>query len=120
MSECVVFYDPHCGKSRLILELLETHSIEPRIVNLRHSRLDRETLEDLLRRLRVRPRELLRRSAPLVRRLAHDLEDDESVVTAMVENPQLIDRPIVVWGDRAIVCRPPAKVLELIDEAHAP
>lgn len=116
MSDWVIYHNPRCGKSRTTLEILEEHDIEPQIVLYLQDPPDQSILTDLLRKLGLRPRDLLRKGEKLLREIELDQEDDQAVVRAMVQHPSLIERPIVVHGDRAILGRPPNRVLELIGE----
>jgi arsenate reductase len=111
-----IYHNPRCSKSRAALELLQQHGIAPEIVEYLKTPPDRETLSTLLRQLGIGPRDLLRTGEPEYREL--NLSDstlsDEALVAAMVEHPNLIERPIVVAGGRARIGRPPERVLEIL------
>ena len=116
MTEAILYHNPRCSKSRGALELLQENGVEPRIVRYLETPPDLATLRDLLTKLGMAPRELLRRSEDEYRAL--NLDDpglhDEAILKAMVEHPKLIERPFLVVGARAVVGRPPERVLELI------
>lgn len=116
MTEAILYHNPRCSKSRGALELLQENGVEPRIVRYLETPPDLATLRDLLTKLGMAPRELLRRSEDEYRELnlADPSLDDEAILKAMVEHPKLIERPILVVGARAVVGRPPERVLELI------
>ena len=113
-----LWHNPRCSKSRQALELLRGRGVEPTIVLYLTEPPDRRALEDALRALGVEPRALLRRSEDLYRQL--ELDDPaltgDQLIDAMVANPILIERPIVIVGDRAVVARPPERVLEILGE----
>ncbi len=111
-----IFHNPRCSKSRETLSLLQNRGIEPTIIEYLNDPPDAETLTWLLRALNRRPRELLRKGEDAYRALRLDDPslDDAAVIDVMVEHPVLIERPIVVNGQRAIIGRPPERVLEIL------
>ncbi len=117
MSEFIIYHNPRCSKSRQTLQLLQEKGIEPEIRLYLQQAPDAGELLDLLAKLGIGARELLRRgeSAYREQELADPKLDDDALVAAMVQTPKLIERPIVVRGDRAVLGRPPENVLDLID-----
>lgn len=116
MSEVTIYHNPRCSKSRQTLTLLEERGIEPNIVNYLDTPPDAATLFALLSMLGLDPRGLMRRKEAPFSELGLDdpnLGDDE-LVAAMIDNPILIERPIVVVGDRAAIGRPPEDVLNIL------
>ena len=111
-----IYHNPRCSKSRAALQLLRERGIEPEIVDYLQSPPDEDTLADLLARLRMSPRELMRTQEKPYRELGLDAADasDETLIAAMVRHPILIERPIVVAGRKAVVGRPPERVLEVL------
>ncbi|AGA35029.1 Arsenate reductase [Thioalkalivibrio nitratireducens DSM 14787] len=111
-----IYHNPRCSKSRATLSLLREQGIEPEIVEYLKAPPDRETLAGLIRRLGIRPRDLLRTGEAEYRELG--LKDpalsDEQLIQAMVEHPKLIERPIVVHRGQARIGRPPERVLEIL------
>ncbi len=116
MSEVTIYHNPRCSKSRATLALLEQHGITPTIVEYLSAPPDAPALKRLLRMLGLAPRDLMRTNEAAYAELG--LGDDglgeEALIEAMVANPILIERPIVVSGNRAVIGRPPENVLELI------
>lgn len=114
--EVIIFHNPRCSKSRATLALLRERGIEPKIVEYLKTPPSREELESLLERLGLAPRELMRKKEKVYRELG--LDDPalgrEWLLDAMLENPILIERPIVVVGDKAAIGRPPENVLEIL------
>lgn len=115
----IIYHNPRCSKSRQALELLREQGLEPRVVEYLKSPPDATTLRGLLRMLGCPARDLLRRGEEAYAELglAAKLEDDDALIAAMVEHPVLIERPVVVVGERALIGRPPEKLLALLAEA---
>lgn len=115
-SPFTIYHNPRCSKSRAALDLLVTHGIEPAVVRYLDTPPDAATLAQLLDRLGLEPRALLRSGEDEYRalNLADPALGREALIAAMVAHPRLIERPIVVRGDRAVLGRPPERVLELL------
>ena len=111
-----IYHNPRCSKSRQTLKLLQDQGIEPRIVEYLRTPPDAETIRHLITLLGIAPRDLLRRKEGPYKALGLNdpQKSDEEIIAAMVENPVLIERPIVVKGDRAALGRPPEQVLEIL------
>ena len=116
MSEVTIYHNPRCSKSRATLALLEEHGVAPRVVEYLSTPPDAATLKRLLDLLGLSPRELMRRKETAYSDLG--LDDDtlgnDALIEAMIANPILIERPIVVAGEKAVIGRPPENVLALI------
>ncbi len=111
-----ILHNPRCSKSRATLQLLQERGIEPEIQLYLETPPSEQELRDILGRLDLGPRELMRKGEAEYRELNlanPDLDDDE-LVRVMVANPRLIERPIVLAGDQAAIGRPPESVLEII------
>ncbi len=116
MRDVTIYHNPRCSKSRQTLALLNERGITPNIVPYLDTPPDRATIARLLELLGLEPRELMRRKeAPYATLgLAADELSKTALIQAMAEHPVLIERPIVVAGDRAALGRPPEKVLEIL------
>jgi arsenate reductase len=111
-----IFHNPRCNTSRTVLAELDARGLEPRIVEYLKTPPDRTTLVDLLARLCIGPRALLRRKEAIYGELGLDdpaLPDDR-LIDAMVAHPILIERPIVLTDKGARICRPPARLAEIL------
>ncbi len=111
-----IYHNPRCSKSRQTLALLKERGIEPEIVLYLENPPDEQELDRLLNRLGMEPRELMRRQEPEYRdqNLADESLARADLVRAMVRTPILIERPIVVKGEKAALGRPPEAVLEIL------
>ncbi len=111
-----IYHNPRCSKSRQTLSLLQERGHKPTVVEYLKTPPDAIKLKDLLKKLGIAPRALLRRGEKVYAELGlGDPElPDESLIEAMVDNPILIERPIVVCGDRAALGRPPEAVLSIL------
>ena len=111
-----IYHNPACGTSRNALALIRKAGIEPTVIEYLKTPPDRATLVDLLARMGMRPRELLReRGTPYAELgLAAAHWTDTQLIDAMVAHPLLINRPIVVTPSGARLCRPSESVLEIL------
>lgn len=116
MTDLTLYHNPRCSKSRSALELLESRGLQPRIVRYLETPPSEATLRDLLRKLDLTPRQLLRSSEEEYKtlQLADPSLSEALLIQAMLSHPKLIERPILVAGERAVIGRPPERVLELL------
>ena len=116
MRETVtIWHNPRCSKSREALKLLENEGIEPQIVKYLEESPSETAIREVLERLGIGARELMRTKEALYRELGlKEVTDEAALIKAMAEHPKLIERPVVIKGDRAVLGRPPEKVIELI------
>jgi len=116
VSALTIFHNPKCSKSRETLALLRGRGIEPRIVEYLKTPPTADELTAIVARLGIRPEALVRKGEDVYKaRYAGKTLGDAEWIAAMVENPVLIERPIVVAGDRAAIGRPPERALSLLD-----
>lgn len=115
--DVTIYHNPRCSKSRRTLELLRARGLAVGVVEYLSDPPDAAVLSDLIERLGKAPRDLMRKKEVAYRELGLDdpgLGRDE-LIAAMVANPILIERPIVVAGTKAALGRPPEAVLEILD-----
>ncbi|HHH36864.1 MAG TPA: arsenate reductase (glutaredoxin) [Gammaproteobacteria bacterium] len=112
----IIYHNPRCSKSRQTLQMLRDRGIEPEIIEYLKTPPDAATLKRLLGLLGLTPRELMRRKEKVYKALGLDDPSlsDEALIQAMVDHPVLMERPVVVNGDRAALGRPPEQVLEIL------
>lgn len=116
MTEMTLYHNPHCSKSRGALELLEARGLTPTVVRYLETPPSPAELKTLLARLGIGARQLLRTGEEEYQSLglADTGLSDDQLIDAMSQHPRLIERPILVVGDKAVVGRPPEKVLEIL------
>lgn len=116
MTSVTIWHNPRCSKSRAALALLEEAGIEPKVVLYLENPPSKSELEETLKLLGMSPRELLRTGEAPYKELglADRTKSDAELIAAMVENPILIERPVVIRGKRAVLGRPPERVKELL------
>src|SRR5690554_5989327 len=112
----VIYHNPRCSKSRQTLALLQEHGIEPEQVLYLDNPPDTATLKRLLKALDIGPRGLLRKGEDEYKTLG--LSDtslsDAQLIEAISAHPRLMERPVVIKADRAVLGRPPENVLRLL------
>jgi arsenate reductase len=108
MEMVEIYHNPRCGKSRSALKYLEEQGIETKIIKYLDNTPTVNGLKEILKRLEFESaRELMRTKEPMYKELGlQEVEDEEKLIEAMVMHPKLIERPIVVHGERAVVARP--------------
>lgn len=111
-----IYHNPRCGKSRQTLQLIEEAGIQPEIIHYVKEPVTVEELKAVLKKLGMKPQELLRKKEAIFKEKfkGKELSDDEWIA-AMIEYPKLMERPIVVKGDKAVLGRPPENVEALLD-----
>jgi len=111
-----LYHNPRCSKSRQTLELIRGLGMEPCVIEYLKTPPSREQLKEILHLLGISPRGLLRKGEEEYAALHLDnpLLDDEAIIDAMLAHPRLIERPIVIHQGKAIIGRPPERVLELL------
>jgi arsenate reductase len=112
VSQITVYEKPTCTTCRRLATLLQERGIDFERVNYFIEPLSEEQLRALLTKAGLRPRDVVRMKEDGARELP--LDDDEATLHALVERPELLQRPIVERGDRAVLARPPENVLELL------
>lgn len=117
MSDGIIIYiNPACTKCRLSLELLEENKVNATVIEYLNTPPDKARLSEILDLLHLEPRELMRKfEAPYK---DNNLDDEnlsrDQLIQAMIDNPILIERPIVINGDKATIGRPPEKILDIL------
>ena len=111
-----IYHNPRCSKSRQTLELLQEKGIETEIIEYLNTPPDSETLNKILAGLRMEPRDLMRKGQDEYKALGLDDENlsKEALIKAMIENPILIERPIVITTKGIAIGRPIDNVIEIL------
>jgi arsenate reductase (glutaredoxin) len=114
MADLLVYEKPTCTTCRSLHALLTERGIDFDTVEYHVTGLTEPELRDLLRKAGAGPRDVLRAREPRAKDLPADLDDD-ALIAEMVAHPELVQRPIVVRGERAVLARPVERVLDLLD-----
>ena len=116
MSVYKIFHNPRCSKSRQTLKLLEDNNCEIEIINYLEIDLDVLLIKDTLEKLALKPRDVLRKNEQDYKDndLKRDSLSDDELIDYIIKYPRLIERPIVINGNKAVLGRPPENVLSLI------
>ncbi|MBP8884356.1 Arsenate reductase [Pseudomonas oleovorans subsp. oleovorans] len=116
MTDLTLYHNPRCSKSRAALELLQARGLQPHVVRYLETPPSASELKSLLGKLGISARDLLRSGEDEYKTLG--LSDaslsEAQLIEAMAKHPKLIERPILIAGDKAVIGRPPEKVLELL------
>jgi arsenate reductase len=114
-AACTIYHNPRCSKSRATLSLLEDQGIAPTVIEYLKTPLNANAIRSLLNKLSMEPLELARKGEMIFQELFADKTPTSAqLIAAMAAHPELIERPIVVVGDRAALGRPPENVLRLL------
>lgn len=115
MTQVTIYHNPRCSKSRQTLALLQENGVEPTIVEYLKTPPNAAELQSLLTKLGLSADELLRKKETVYKELGlAGVSDNDALIAAMINNPKLIERPIVVKGDKAAIGRPPESVLGIL------
>ncbi|MFV0278977.1 MAG: arsenate reductase (glutaredoxin) [Parahaliea sp.] len=115
MSEFRIYHNPRCSKSRATLALLQEHGVQPEVVLYLDNPPSKAALRKLLKQLGKKPAELVRKGEVDYKTLGLGADSSaDELLEAMASHPRLIERPIVVRGERAVLGRPPENALDLL------
>ena len=116
MDRVTIYHNPKCGKSRGALEILRERGLEPEVIEYLAQPPDRATLARLLELLGGDPAALVRKDKRFAELglNAADYTTREQVIALLLEHPELMERPVVVRGTRAVIARPSERVEEIL------
>ena len=111
-----IFHNPRCSKSRQTLSLIQEKNIDINIIEYLKTPPDISQLKQMLKKLGYEPRQLMRKSEQIYQDfdLGNENKTAEDLIKAMEQNPILIERPIVLSGEKAVIGRPPESVLNIL------
>jgi arsenate reductase (glutaredoxin) len=114
-AEYVIYHNPRCTKSRATLALLNERGIEPKVVEYLKTPPTAKELKSIVAKLGLKPEELVRKGEDVYKeKFADKTLTDAQWIEALAANPILIERPIVVHGDKAVIGRPPENVEKIL------
>ena len=116
MSAFKIFHNSRCSKSRQALQILQDNNCEIEIINYLEIDLNTALIKDILKKLSLKPRDILRTNEQDFKEnnLKEDNLSDDDLIDYMVKHPKLIERPIVIKGQTAVIGRPPENIFNLI------
>lgn len=115
MQNIQIWHNPRCSKSRSALELLQTKGINANVVKYLETIPTKEQLKDILSKLKISAKELLRTGEDIYKELnLKDINDEEKLIEIMVQNPILIERPIIIRENKAVIARPIENLEDLL------
>lgn len=114
MDPVTIWHNPDCGTSRNVLGMIRNAGIEPAVVDYLRTPPDRATLVATIARMQLPVRGLVRQKEPLYAELGLAEASDDLLLEAMLRHPRLINRPVVISGVGARLCRPSETVLDLL------
>jgi arsenate reductase len=110
-----IYHNPRCSKSREALTILETENADFKVIKYLDEKLDTQELRHIIKLLNIKPIDLIRKNESLWKdNFKNSTFTDIELIDIMVKHPKLIERPIVVNGDKAIIGRPPQVILDII------
>lgn len=118
MEKLTIYEKPSCSKCRVAMQMLDEHGVPYLDVRYHDTPLTIKKLTELIRKIGFTPKELMRKEDPQFRKLKLNLKKltDAEAIRLMIKHPDLMQRPILERGDRAIVGRPSEKIMEFITE----
>lgn len=113
MQDLTIYHNPRCSKSRQALELIKQQGIEPHVVDYIKTPLSLEQIKALSQHFDLK--DFVRKSEPDFKARQLSLDDEKTLLEAMVTAPKLMQRPIITYQNQAIIARPPEKVLAFLN-----
>ena len=115
MQNVKIWHNPRCSKSRAAAALLEEKGVEAEVIKYLETPPTKEELKEMLKILGISARELMRTKEDVYKELQlKEVNDEEKLIDAMVSNPKLIERPIVIKDGKAAIGRPIENIIELL------
>ena len=112
-----VYFNPSCSKCRTVQGLLQERGVDAQLIRYLDDAPTKAELQQVMDLLGIEdPRQMMRMSEPIYAELGLAEATPDQLLEAMTEHPILIERPIVILGDRAVIARPPERLLEFLDE----
>ena len=117
MNDLTIYHNSRCSKSRKTLQIIKDNGIQPTVVEYLKKPLKKFELENISRLLNKRPKEFVRKNEIDFKEnnIKNIIENDAELINEMTKFPKIIERPIVISRNKAVIGRPPENVLELLD-----
>ena len=115
MQNIQIWHNPKCSKSRAAIELLENKDINANVVKYLEQIPTKEQIKDVLKKLNIKAKELLRTGEDIYKELKlKEIDDEDKLIDFMIEHPILIERPIIIKGEKAVIARPIENLEDLL------
>ena len=110
----IIYHNPRCSKSRLALEIIRNQKVEPEIIEYLKTGFSHEEINEIINKLNLDIIEIIRSKD--AKKLGLNLEtmSKKELINAIIDQPGIVERPIIIKGKKAVIGRPPEKVLEII------
>ena len=117
MNNLTIYHNPRCSKSRQTLQIIKDHGIQPTVVEYLKTPLNKLELESISKLLKKRPKDFVRKSEIDFKEnnIKDIIENDIELMNKMVNFPKIIERPIIIYKNKAVIGRPPENVLKLLN-----
>ena len=117
MNDLTIYHNPRCSKSKQTLQIIRDHGIQPIVVEYLKAPLRESELKNISRLLNKRPKEFVRKNEDDFKEnnIKNIIENDAELINEMTKFPKIIERPIVLYKNKAVIGRPPENVLELLN-----
>ena len=117
MNDLIIYHNPRCSKSRQTLQIIKDHGIQPTVVEYLKTPLNKLELESISKLLKKRPKDFVRKSETDFKEnnIKDIIENDIELINKMVNFPKIIERPIIIYKNKAVIGRPPENVLKLLN-----
>jgi arsenate reductase len=110
-----IYHNPRCSKSREALNILETNHTDYKVIKYFDELLSEKALKGIIKLLKIKPIALVRTNESIWKDNFKNLDlTDKEIIAAMAQYPQLIERPIVINSSKAVIGRPPQKILDIL------
>lgn len=110
-----IYHNPRCSKSREGLAILESQNKDYQVIKYMDDVLSVEKLKEIIQSLKIKPIELVRTNELIWKQNYKNSElSDDQIIDAMISHPNLIERPIVIHGNKGVIGRPPQKILDIL------
>jgi arsenate reductase len=116
MTKIIIYHNPSCSKSRQALDLIKSKGLKPKIIHYLQKRPSKNEIRDILNKLNINPIDLVRKGEQAYKDQTESKKtlDDHEIITMLHEFPKTIERPIIIKNHKAIIARPPERVLDFI------
>jgi arsenate reductase len=117
MTKAIIYHNPVCSKSRCSLSILQDQNLEIEEIRYLEQTPSKETLKKLCHLMSVKPLEIIRTGETLFKELglsSSDSKTDDEWLDILIQNPKLIERPIIQIGDKVVIGRPPENILKIL------